>query len=57
MPRPTYTFDSDGHTVVAGDSAKKKERRCKMCGDELTPEEREVCSSCYTAEVTAGDVW
>lgn len=25
MPRPTYTFDTDGHTVVAGDSAKKKE--------------------------------
>ncbi len=23
MPRPTYTFDNDGHTVVEGDSAKK----------------------------------
>ena len=23
--KPTYTFDTDGHTVVAGDSAKKKD--------------------------------
>ncbi len=22
--KPVYTFDTDGHTVVAGDSAKKK---------------------------------
>jgi hypothetical protein len=25
MPRPTYTFDNDGHTVVAGDSAKLRD--------------------------------
>jgi hypothetical protein len=28
MPRPTYRFDTDGHTVVE-DSAKKKERKTK----------------------------
>ena len=52
--RPEYAFDVEGHTVVA---EAKEPRRCKMCGDELSPEERGVCSSCYTMEVTAGDVW
>ncbi len=27
--KPVYTFDTDGHTVVEGDSAKKKERKAK----------------------------
>jgi len=35
--KPVYTFDSDGHTVVEGDSAKKKSglAHCAGCGAEL----------------------
>ena len=35
MPRPTYTFDTDGHTVVAGDSAKSGLAHCAGRGAEL----------------------
>ena len=40
------------------------QNRCQMCGDVLMNTElndhdveRGVCSSCYAAEVTAGDTW
>jgi hypothetical protein len=31
MQKPTYRFDTDGHTVVEGDSAKKKSPVIKDC--------------------------
>jgi hypothetical protein len=36
MNKPVYTFDTDGHTVVAGDSAKRDITENKILGIPFT---------------------